>query len=206
VTRAFQLALAVLVTLASIAIAAIVYVRTTGLVARPEPGTVEVRLARAVRALAVPADARERQNPVPASPDVLAAGRAHYADHCAVCHGNDGRGNTEMGRGLWPKAPDMQLSATQDLTDGELFWIIEHGVRFTGMPGWSAGTSEGAEATWHLVHFIRHLPGISEAEIEAIGELMPRPPAEVRQDLEAERFLRGDDMPAAGEPGPVHGH
>src|SRR5215204_5096493 len=83
---------------------------------------------------------------------------AHFADHCAVCHGNDGRGDTEMGRGLYPKAPDMRLDATQQLSDGELFYIIEHGIRFTGMPGWRTGTTAGEESSWHLVRFIRHLP------------------------------------------------
>jgi mono/diheme cytochrome c family protein len=196
VSRTVQSLLVVLATLAALVIAAIVYVRYTGLEARSEPGRAEARLARALRSLAVPREARDRRNPVPASAEIVAAGRAHYADHCAVCHGNDGRGNTEMGRGLWPKAPDMQLPATQELSDGELFWIIENGIRFTGMPGWSAGTKEGEESTWHLVHFIRHLPGISEGEVEEIGGLIPRPPAEIRQEIEAERFLRGDDLAA----------
>jgi mono/diheme cytochrome c family protein len=125
---------------------------------------------------------------------VVDAGRAHFADHCASCHANDGSGDTEMGRNLFPKAPDMRLPATQSLTDGELFWIIEHGVRFTGMPGWSTGTKEGEVASWHLVHFIRHLPDITAAELEHMAERNPRSPEEVRQDIEAERFLRGEDV------------
>jgi mono/diheme cytochrome c family protein len=203
--RTGQLLLIVVATLAVVAIAAIMYVRHTGLVARSEPGPAEARLARTLRSLAVPREARDRRNPVPPSAEILASGRAHYADHCAVCHGNDGRGNTEMGRGLWPKAPDMQLAATQDLSDGELFWIIENGVRFTGMPGWSTGTREGEESTWHLVHFVRHLPGIGEREIEEIGGLTPRSPSEIRQEIEAERFLRGDDR-APEQPAPTHVH
>jgi hypothetical protein len=99
-----------------------------------------------------------------------------------------------MGRNLFPKAPDMRLPTTQSLTDGELFWIIEHGVRFTGMPGWSTGTKEGEAASWHLVHFIRHLPDITEADLEDMAARNPRSPEEVRQDIEAERFLRGEDV------------
>ena len=71
---------------------------------------------------------------------VWGQGRAHFADHCASCHGNDGRGNTEMGRNLYPKAPDMRQSGTQHLSDGELYWIIENGVRLTGMPAWGDGS------------------------------------------------------------------
>jgi mono/diheme cytochrome c family protein len=200
-----MLVLLVLLATAAVAVAAGVwYVKATGLSARAEPGAVEARVARAVRSLAVPREMRERQNPVPRSDEALAQGRAHFADHCASCHANDGSGNTEMGRNLFPKAPDMRLAATQDLTDGELFWIIENGIRFTGMPGWSTGTLQGEEASWQLVHFIRRLPDITEAEIEEMEELNPRSPEEIRQDIEAERFLRGDDVkpsdPAA------HGH
>lgn len=181
---------------AALALAGVVYLRTTGLVATAEPSAFEARVARAARQLAIPAVERERPNPVPVSPEVLALGRSHFADHCASCHANDGSGNVEMGRNLFPKAPDMRLHPTQDLTDGELFWVIERGIRFTGMPGWRTGTSEGAEASWHLVHFIRHLPRITEAEIEEMEAMNPRSPAEIRQDIEAERFLQGGD-PAA---------
>lgn len=170
------------------------YVRATNLSALSRPHPAEARLARAVRRLAVPTAIRLQRNPIQLTFDVVDAGRAHFADHCASCHANDGSGDTEMGRNLFPKAPDMRLPATQSLTDGELFWIIEHGVRFTGMPGWSTGTKEGEVASWHLVHFIRHLPDITAAELEDMAERNPRSPEEIRQDIEAERFLRGEDV------------
>lgn len=193
--------LIVLVTLAGLAAAALLYVRSTGLVARSAPGSLETGLARRVRSLAIPAGVSEQRNPIPRSPESLADGRAHYADHCVVCHAADGSGTTEMGQGLWPKAPDMRLPATQALSDGDLFWIIENGIRFTGMPGWGTGTQEGANASWHLVHFIRHLPDISPAELEGIEALTPRSPADIRQEIEAERFLEGGDPPP-----PAHEH
>jgi mono/diheme cytochrome c family protein len=182
-----------LMTMAVLAGAGLLYVRETGLVARMEPGALETRIARGVRSVAVPPDLRERENPSSLSPELLADARAHYADHCAVCHANDGSGQTDMGQGMWPKAPDMRLAPTQDLTDGELFWIIENGIRFTGMPGWGTDTAEGEAASWHLVHFIRHLPEISQAELEEIETLIPRSEADIRQELEEERFLRGED-------------
>jgi mono/diheme cytochrome c family protein len=168
------------------------YVRSTGLRALPMPSPIEARAARSVRSWALPTAARDRRNPVAPSGAVLAEGRAHFADHCASCHANDGSGDTEMGRNLFPKSPDMRQEATQSLTDGELFWIIENGIRFTGMPGWGTGTPEGEQASWHLVHFIRHLPRITANEIEQMEAMNPRPPAEVRRDIEAERFLRGE--------------
>jgi mono/diheme cytochrome c family protein len=193
--------LAAVGTLVALAAAAGLYVRVTGLVARGEPGRLEARVARAARSLAVPPAVRDRSNPVALTPDVLAEGLAHFADHCAVCHGNDGSGNTPVGQGTWPKAPDMRLEATQRLTDGELFHIIEQGIRFTAMPGWSTGTPEGAASSWHLVHFIRHLPAMTSDELERVGMLTPRSPDEIRQEIEAEQFLQGGD-PAP----PVHQH
>jgi mono/diheme cytochrome c family protein len=170
------------------------YLVTTGLSARPEPGTLETVVLRAVRGLVIRAHAGATSNPVPNSDAVIAEGREHFADHCAVCHANDGSGNTEMGRGLYPKAPDMRLSATQSLSDAELFYIIENGVRFTGMPGWSTGTKDGETASWHLVHFIRHLPLVTSEEIEQMETLTPRSRKEILQQIEEEKFLQGGDV------------
>jgi mono/diheme cytochrome c family protein len=173
-------------------LAGLSYVRVTGLRARVEPGPLETRVARSVRALAVTAADRDRRNPVPASAEALESGLVHFADHCAICHGNDGSGDTDFGRGLYPPPPDMRREDTQELTDGELFHIIEHGIRFTGMPGFGGDHAEGEEETWELVHFIRHLPRLSDPELERMRELNPRPPAEIRREMEEERFLRGE--------------
>lgn len=195
--------LAVVVLLAGIA--GVSYLAATGLSARPTPGALETSLARAARRLAVPRDVRNVENPVPASDAVLAEGRAHFADHCAQCHANDGSGKTGMGQGLFPKAPNM-ATVSQELTDGELFYVIEHGIRFTGMPAWGTGTPAGEEASWHLVHFIRHLPQIRNSEIEEMEAMNPRPPVEVRQEIEAERFLQGDDVAPPKPAAPAHAH
>ena len=172
----------------------VAYLVTTGLSARPQPGTLETVVARAVRAFAIRAQAGSTSNPVANSDEVIAEAREHFADHCASCHANDGSGNTEMGRGLYPKAPDMRLPATQSLSDAELFYIIENGVRFTGMPGWSTGTQDGETASWHLVHFIRHLPRMTSEEIEQMETLTPRSRKEVLQQIEEEKFLQGGDV------------
>ncbi len=144
-------------------------------------------------------------NPVPATPDVVKEGMEHFADHCSVCHGNDGSGNTEMGRGLYPRAPDMRLPATQNLSDAELFYIIESGVRLTGMPGWSNGTKDGEISSWHLVHFIRHLPKLTEEEIAQMEDLNPRTPGEMQQREEEKKFLQGGDANAPPAT-PTHEH
>jgi mono/diheme cytochrome c family protein len=176
-----------------------VYLRTTGLNARGTPGVMETRVARAARRLAIPVTARQRMNPVPASAAAVADGMMHFADHCASCHGNDGSGQTEMGRGLYPKAPDMRLAETQALSDGELFYIIDNGVRFTGMPAFGTRAAAGDESTWHLVHFIRQLPRLTAEELQRMETMNPRSPEEIRQEIEEQQFLQGggDSSPAS---------
>src|SRR5262250_682759 len=127
-----------------------------GVSARATPTRLEAFVARNARHLAIPANARQAQNPVLDSPEGQREGRLHFADHCAVCHGNDGSGDTPIGNGLYPKPPDLRRPETQRLSDGELFWIIENGVRFTGMPAFS-GHGGAEEDSWRLVNFIRHL-------------------------------------------------
>lgn len=170
-------------------LAGLVYLRATGLDAMSEPGTMESRVARTARRVAIPASIRTRPNPIARSAESVTDGMAHFADHCAVCHANDGSGDTEMGRGLYPKAPDMRRAPTQQLSDGELFYVIEHGIRFTGMPGWGNRTNAGEESSWRLVHFIRHLPMLTAAELDAMKARNPRSPEEMRYEIEEERFL-----------------
>ena len=160
-----------------------------GVSARPSPSALETFVARHARHLAIPRVARERTNPIPATPEVIVAGRAHWADHCAACHGNDGSGDTPLGRGLYPNAPDMRLAATQGLTDGELLYIIENGVRFTGMPAWGGDSASASEESWHLVRFIRHLPDLSAAELAEMAALNPKTPAQLADEEETRRFL-----------------
>ena len=131
--RAVVFTLLIVATIA--AVAAIGYVMLTGLSARPTPGRLETRVARAVRSLAIPRDVRGRQNPVPLSPATIEEGLSHFADHCATCHGNDGGGRTSLGQGLFPKPPDLRAEATQQLTDGDILLCDRERRSFHGHAG-----------------------------------------------------------------------
>lgn len=162
--------------------------------------------------MAMPAEAKSKMNPIPNSPEVIADARAHWADHCASCHANDGSGDTVVGKNLYPPAPDMRLPATQQLADGELFYIIQNGIRLTGMPGWGAETSQSSSAhdeedSWKLVRFIRHLPQITLEEKKAMEKLNPKSPDDLREEQEEEKFLRGEDSnETTPETTPEHHH
>jgi hypothetical protein len=132
--------------------------------------------------MAMPADAKNKQNPVPNSPQVIAEGKAHWADHCATCHANNGSGQTEMGKNMYPPSPDMRKQETQQMTNGELFYVIENGVRLSGMPAWGTGAHEDQESSCKLVRFIRHLPDLSQEEISEMEKLNPKSPDELQEE------------------------
>jgi mono/diheme cytochrome c family protein len=133
------------------------------------PSRLEKFLAQHARNIASPAGAKELKNPYPVTAESLSASRAHRVSQCAICHGLDGTGNTPVGRNLYPKAPDMRDAFTQGLSDGELFYIINNGVRFTGMPAW--GSEHSLEETWQLVSFIRRLPQLTPDELKMMERL-----------------------------------
>lgn len=143
-----------------------------GFSTKGNPSALEKVIARTARDLSIPSGAKNEKNPYPATTENLEAGREHFADHCATCHANDGSGETEMGPNFYPKPPDMRLAETQNLTDGEIFYIIDNGVRLSGMPGW--GGSHDAADTWKLVLFIRHLPQVSAEEKKEMEKFNPK--------------------------------
>src|ERR1700721_942147 len=169
-----------------------------GVSAKATPSAIEVMMARKARHMALPSEARALKNPVPASAENLREGRLHFADHCAICHGNDGSCDTMMGSGLYPKPPDLRLGETQKLSDGELFWIIENGVRFTGMPAFSTRHSS-KEDSWKLVHFIRHLPQLTAEGRLEMERNNPKSPADLLEEQRENDFLNGKTpAPPAG--------
>lgn len=161
-----------------------------GFSARDNPSAIETYLAKTARRLSVPASERNARNPFAPTPEVLTEARAHFADHCATCHSNDGSGKTQIGQILYPKTPDMRLPDTQSLTDGEIYYVIHNGIRLTGMPAW--GTEEKGDDSWKLVVFIRHLPQLTPAEEREMEALNPKVPAEKEEEQEEEQFLNGE--------------
>jgi mono/diheme cytochrome c family protein len=178
--KRWTLILLLLVLAAGLAIGAGVSMLHNGLSARATPTAMEALLARNARHLSIPANARNEHNPLTPSDQNLQVALAHFADHCAPCHGNDGRGDTLYGRGLYPKPPDLRLAETQNLSDGELFWTIENGVRFTGMPAFAP--PHEPQDDWKLVLFIRHLPQLTAEERVEMERYNPKSAREHEKD------------------------
>jgi len=145
----------------------------------------------------------EMKNPIPNTAENLAEARAHWADHCAICHANNGGGNTTIGQNLYPKAPDMRQPRTQNVTDGELYYTIQNGIRLSGMPAWGQA-GENDEDSWKLVHFIRHLPQLAPEEEREMERLNPKGPEERQEQQEEEQFLNEDQSGNQAPKPPTH--
>jgi predicted CXXCH cytochrome family protein len=140
-----------------------------GLSTADEPSSLERIVARTARNLSIPRKARFETNPFKPTLEVLKEARESFIARCAVCHAPDGSAQTEVGRNLYPKVPDLRLQQTQNLSDGEIRYIIRDGVRLTGMPGWARPHDEESDDSWKLVLFIRslHQPTMDEQTQQA---------------------------------------
>lgn len=207
--RGVKITIGIVVVIAVLGIAMMLSMLRKGFSSMDEPSAMESFMATTMRRYAVPSNLKNAKNPLPVTAEIVGEGRSHFADHCASCHGNDGKGQTSMGPKMYPRVPDMTLPATQSQSDGQLFATIENGIRLTGMPAFGEGNAESAYGSWGLVHFIRHLPKITAEELAGMEKLNPKSPEEWQQLQEEEAFLaEGGDVPApapaAHNPKPHH--
>src|SRR5262245_15629267 len=124
------------------------------------PTAAETRVARFALDASVARRAPKATRGLPADPEALKDGLAHYRAMCLVCHGAPGVDASEIAEGLNPPAPDLTLGRVQKRTDGELFWIVQNGIRMTGMPAF--GSTHKDEEIWKIVSFVRRLPALTK--------------------------------------------
>src|SRR5580692_3607243 len=127
-----------------------------GCKAGKQPSQAETSLANAAKDVVIPLEAGKMKNPLPETDEVVSQGQEVFLGSCAQCHGADARGDTNVGRNMNPPAMDLTSSHVQHWSDAELFWIIQNGVRLTGMPAWKSSISDND--TWKLARFIHNLP------------------------------------------------
>jgi hypothetical protein len=87
----------------------------------------------------------------------------------------------------------MTLPASQGLSDGELFAIIENGVRLTGMPAWGQPGPEDDRETWELVHFLRRLNQLTPDELSEMESSNPKSRKDLEEEDAIRKFLAGED-------------
>src|SRR5580658_51814 len=133
----------------------------SGCTADKRPSQGETSLANAAKDVAIPLEAGMKKNPLPETAEVVSQGQEVFLGSCAQCHGPDARGDSDIGRNMYPPAMDLTSSHVQHWSDAELFWIIQNGVRLTGMPAWRSSISDNE--TWKLARFIHNLPHVNAA-------------------------------------------
>jgi mono/diheme cytochrome c family protein len=159
VLKSFLTAILILVVIAA---ACASFLIRRGFRATATPSKVETSLTRTVRNLAIPTQERNKRNPLESTSDTVQQGRQVFLTRCAVCHGIAGDGKTQVGTNLYPRVPDLRVPGTQNLSDGEIHYIIENGVQLTGMPAWGNPHSQSSGESWKLVLFVRSLRSLSD--------------------------------------------
>ncbi|CDX20004.1 Cytochrome c, class I [Mesorhizobium plurifarium] len=106
----------------------------------------------------------------------LPAAAGHFARGCAICHGEPGEPRSPAVMRMLPQPPDLALTVG-DWTDAQLFRIVKHGIRFTGMPAWPARDRD--DEVWAMVAFLRELPKLDANGFRdlALGGSQPTAPA-----------------------------
>lgn len=137
----------------------------SGCTAHQQPSGTETVLANVAKDIAIPLEAENQKNPVPLNLESVRAGKQVFEQSCALCHGVDGHGKTTLGQAMYPPAMDLTSPHVQHWNDADMFWIIQNGVRLTGMPSWKATLTE--PETWELVNFLHDLPRLDAAKNEA---------------------------------------
>ena len=127
-----------------------------GCTADKHPSQNETNLANAAKDVTIPLEAGKMQNPLPETDEVVSQGQEVFLGSCAQCHGADARGDSDIGRSMNPPAMNLSSPHVQHWSDAELFWIIQNGVRLTGMPAWKSSIFDSD--TWKLARFIHKLP------------------------------------------------
>ncbi|MGP7795040.1 c-type cytochrome [Sphingomonas sp. CLY1604] len=128
----------------------------------------------------------------PADATGLVSAAGHFANACSVCHGAPGVKPAPVMQAATPPAPDLAKNATE-WNDKQLFWIVQHGVKYTGMPAWAV--QDRPDEVRRMVAFVRRLPGMTPAHYQAlVGEPDPA------SDLAACTGCHGVDGKGRGAP------
>ncbi|HUZ96432.1 MAG TPA: c-type cytochrome, partial [Edaphobacter sp.] len=141
----------VILAVVALGVVGALWIKWHGFRASSTPPAIEAGAARSIRNFAIPGAERKRTNPFTNDDVALEQGREQFMARCANCHGVDGYGNTVVGANEYPRVPDLHSDLTQQMSDGEIHYIIQNGVQLTGMPAMQGIHSETDSNSWKLV-------------------------------------------------------
>jgi mono/diheme cytochrome c family protein len=130
------------------------------------PSFVETKLAMAAVDASTDRRATDQKNPVAPTEENVAAGAKLYLDHCAGCHGVPSNPDSPFARSFYPPVPGF-FQETPDMSESQNFYIIRHGIRWTGMPAW--GNTLTDTQTWQIVTFLNNIWKLPPAAKKVFG-------------------------------------
>lgn len=114
--------------------------------------------------------APEVKNPVSPTEENLLAGAQLYVNHCAGCHGVPSNKESQFSKSFYPPAPGF-FADEPDMPENQNFYIIEHGIRWSGMPAWSQTLSDAQ--VWQLVTFLSNIQKLPPSALKAFESPAP---------------------------------
>lgn len=143
------------------------------------PSELEAIVVNYLKNMKIP-EAQPSAVSIEASEENLIEGGEHYNHHCAVCHDLEGDADSEFAKAFNPPTADLTSEHVQRYSDGQLKWIVDSGIRFTGMPGWKSVIDDGTQ--WKIVRYMRALADPEKAEhfesiLKAKGKWKVEPPS-----------------------------
>ncbi len=125
-----------------------------------EPGSLEMKVAMPALDASVDRRAPDAKNPLQATDENLLGGMKIYQTNCAGCHGDVSHPHAAFGDSFYPRAPQFAQDPA-DMPENQNFYIIEHGVRLSGMPAW--GTTLKEPEVWQVTTFLSHMDKLPPA-------------------------------------------
>ena len=145
------------------ALGVIMFMALTGRVsmrADVPPTQLETEIAGRAMDASVERNAPKMTNPFHADEATLVAGATIYRDHCAACHGDPVHQESPLAKTLNPPAPQF-MTDSADMPENENFYITQHGIRWTAMPGWKNALND--QQIWQVVTFLAHMDSLPPA-------------------------------------------
>ena len=111
--------------------------------------------------------APDQKNPLPADEELSSRALSSIVNHCAGCHGTPANPDSQFGRSFNPPVPQF-FKEGSDMADNQNFYIIQHGIRWTGMPAWNKTLNE--TQIWQLVTFLSHIEKFPPAALKELEQ------------------------------------
>jgi thiosulfate dehydrogenase len=138
-----------------------------------QPSGLEAKLAMGAVDASTDRHAPDAKNPAPATEENLVAGAKLYLDHCAGCHGVPSNPDSAFADSFYPPIPGFFKDAP-DMPENQNFYIIQHGIRWTGMPAWNRALDD--MQTWQVVTFLSNMEKLPPAALAVFGPNATPPP------------------------------